>query len=172
MNKNSLIGIIAVIIVLAVGGYVITSKKSNQQSAELPKVTIAMVTFPGYAPLYVAKEKGFTRRFGDEQAKVGILSWGSTEGPIEEAIRKANQLGYEVAALQVKMLHPLPDEEIRNFLSSVQQVIVPELNFTGQFNQIIRAKYLIPTIRLNKCAGMPFTPEEILNKIEEVITKT
>jgi len=121
---------------------------------------------------YIAKEKGFTRRFGDEQAKVGILSWGSTEGPIEEAIRKANQLGYEVAALQVKMLHPLPDEEIRNFLSSVQQVIVPELNFTGQFNQIIRAKYLIPTIRLNKCAGMPFTPEEILNKIEEVITKT
>lgn len=121
---------------------------------------------------YIAKEKGFTRRFGDEQAKVGILSWGSTEGPIEEAIRKANQLGYEVAALQVKMLHPLPDEEIRNFLTSVQQVIIPELNFTGQFNQIIRAKYLIPTIRLNKCAGMPFTPEEILNKIEEVITKT
>jgi 2-oxoglutarate ferredoxin oxidoreductase subunit alpha len=53
---------------------------------------------------YIAKEKGFTRRFGDEQAKVGIISWGSTEGPIEEAIRKANQLGYEVAALQVKML--------------------------------------------------------------------
>ncbi len=120
---------------------------------------------------YIAKEKGFTRRFGDEQAKVGILSWGSTEGPIEEAIRKANQCGYEVAALQVKMLHPLPDEEIRNFINSVQHVIVPELNFTGQFNQIIRAKYLIPTIRLNKCAGMPFTPEEIFNKVEEVITK-
>lgn len=120
---------------------------------------------------HIAKEKGFTRRFGDEQAKVGILSWGSTEGPIEEAIRKANQLGYEVAALQVKMLHPLPDDEIKHFLSSVEHVIVPELNFTGQFNQIIRAKYLVPTIRLNKCAGLPFTPEEILNKIEEVIAK-
>lgn len=120
---------------------------------------------------YIAKEKGFTRRFGDENAKVGILSWGSTEGPIEEAIKKASQMGYEVAALQVKMLHPLPDDEIRQFISSVQQVIIPELNFTGQFNQIIRAKYMIPTVPLNKCAGVPFTPEEILNKIEEVIVK-
>ncbi len=102
---------------------------------------------------------------------MGVLSWGSTEGPIEEAIRKANQLGYEVAALQVKMLHPLPDEDIRHFLNSVQHVIIPELNYTGQFNQIIRAKYMVPTLSLNKCAGVPFTPEEILNKIEEVITK-
>lgn len=120
---------------------------------------------------YISKEKGFTRRFGDEHAKIGILSWGATEGPIEGAIREANQLGYEVAALQVKMLHPLPDEEIQNFLNSVEHVIIPELNFTGQFNQIIRAKYLMKTIPLNKCAGMPFTPEEILNKIEEVMKK-
>ncbi len=102
---------------------------------------------------------------------MGIISWGSTEGPIEEALRKANALGYEVAALQVKMLNPLPDEDIRHFLSQVQHVIVPELNYTGQFAQILRAKYLVPTINLNKCAGVPFTPEEILNKIEEVIGK-
>lgn len=121
---------------------------------------------------YIAKEKGFTRRFGDEQAKVGILSWGSTEGPIEEAIRMANQQGYEVAALQVKMLYPLPDSEIKQFLDSVEHVIVPELNYTGQFSQLLRARYLINTIRLNKCAGLPFTPEEILNKIEEVISRS
>ena len=121
---------------------------------------------------YIAREKGFTRRFGDEHAKVGILSWGSTEGPIEEAIRKSNQSGYEVAALQVKMLHPLPDEEIRNFINSVQHVIIPEINYTGQLNMVIRAKYMIPTIPLNKCAGVPFTPEEIYNKIEEVISKS
>lgn len=120
---------------------------------------------------YIAKEPGFTRRFGDEHAKIGIISWGSTEGPIEAAIREANRSGYEVAALQVKMLNPLPDDDIRNFLSSVQHVIVPELNYTGQFDQILRSKYLIKTTRLNKCAGMPFMPEEILNKIEEVASK-
>lgn len=118
---------------------------------------------------HIAKEKGFTRRFGDENAKVGILSWGSTEGPIEAAIRKAARLGYEVAALQLKMVYPLPEEDIANFLKSVEKVIIPELNFTGQLNHLIRAKYLIDTIPLNKCAGMPFTPEEILSKIEEVM---
>src|SRR3989344_2128990 len=74
----------------------------------------------------ISREKGFTRRFGADHARLGILSWGSTEGPIEQAIRTANRAGIEVAALQVKMLHPLPDEEIRNFLNSVEQVLVPE----------------------------------------------
>jgi len=56
MNKNLLIGIIiVVIIILGVGGYSIL----NKPNVNVPKVTIAMVTFPGYAPLYVAKEKGF-----------------------------------------------------------------------------------------------------------------
>ncbi len=121
---------------------------------------------------YIAKEKGFTRRFGDEHAKVGIMAWGSSEGPIEEAIGMANRDGIEVAALTVKMLNPLPDEEIRHFLNSVEHVLIPELNYTGQFNQIIRAKYMIPTIPLNKCAGVPFTPEEIYNKIEEILSKS
>lgn len=120
---------------------------------------------------YISREKGFTRRFGDDHAKLGILSWGSTEGPIEQAIRTANKAGIEVAALQVKMLHPLPDEEIRNFLNSVEHVLIPEINYTGQFNQVIRAKYMIPTIPLNKCAGVPFSPEEIYNKIEEIVSK-
>ena len=84
MNKNSLIGIIAVIIVLAVGGYVITSKKSNQQSAELPKVTIAMVTFPGYAPLYVAKEKGFFEGVEVELTRIESI------GDIRAAMRSGN----------------------------------------------------------------------------------
>ena len=121
---------------------------------------------------YISREKGFTRRFGDDNAKLGILSWGSTEGPIEQAIRTANHAGIEVAALQVKMIHPLPDEEIRQFINSVEHVLIPELNYTGQLNQVIRAKYMISTIPLNKCAGVPFSPEEIYNKIEEIVSKS
>lgn len=117
---------------------------------------------------YISKEKGFTRRFGDEHAELGILSWGCTEGPIEEAIEEANRQGYEVAALQLKMIHPLPDEEIQSFLSSVKKVMVPELNYTGQLWQLLQARYLKPMIRFNKCAGVPFTAGEIFKKIEEV----
>ena len=59
MNKNLLIGIVIAVLVVGIGGYVYMSSKSAPQTAELPNVKIAMVTFPGYAPLYVAKEKGF-----------------------------------------------------------------------------------------------------------------
>ncbi len=58
MNKNLLVGIIVVVILLVVGGYFVF-KNPNQSNVGIPKVTIAMVTFPGYGPLYVAKEKGF-----------------------------------------------------------------------------------------------------------------
>lgn len=119
----------------------------------------------------IAREKGFTRRFGAEHANIGIISWGSTEGPIEEALLKASALGYEAAALQVKMLNPLPDEEIKTFLNEVKAVIVPELNYTGQFSQILRSRYLVRTEQLNKCAGVPFFPDEIVKKIEEVSKK-
>ncbi|MBI4262040.1 ABC transporter substrate-binding protein [Candidatus Uhrbacteria bacterium] len=58
MKKNLSIGIIIVVLVLGVGGFILF-KKVNPDRTALPKVKIAMVTFPGYAPLYVAKEKGF-----------------------------------------------------------------------------------------------------------------
>jgi len=119
----------------------------------------------------IAKEKGFTRRFGDEHARVGIISWGSTEGSIEEALGKASKAGFEVKALQLKMVNPLPDQDIREFLADLKHVIVPELNYTGQLAMLLRARYLVPTIQLNKVAGVPFTPEDILLKIEEVYKK-
>jgi len=120
---------------------------------------------------FISKEKGFTRRFGDEQSTVGIICWGSTEGPVEEAISVAGQHGLEVKALTIKMLHPLPDEEIRSWMTGLKHVIVPEINFTGQLCQILRGKYLFPFESLTKCGGIPFNPDEILNRIEEAIRR-
>lgn len=58
MNKKILLGVV-IIIILVISGYIIMNNRSIQPTGELPKIKIAMVTFPGYAPLYVAKEKGF-----------------------------------------------------------------------------------------------------------------
>lgn len=120
---------------------------------------------------FIAKEKGFTRLFGDEHATVGVICWGSTEGPVEEAITSAALHGLEVKALTVKMINPLPDEEIRSFLSGLKHVIVPEINFTGQLCHILRARYLFPFHSFTKCVGIPFNPDEILKRIEEVIRR-
>ncbi|MCG3205452.1 MAG: 2-oxoglutarate oxidoreductase subunit KorA [Elusimicrobia bacterium] len=120
---------------------------------------------------FIAKEKGFTRLYGDEHATVGVICWGSTEGPVEEAIGMAAKQGLEVKALTIKMIHPLPDEEIRSFLLGLKHVLVPEINFTGQLCQILRAKYLYPFQSFTKCNGMPFDPDEIFDRIEEVIRR-
>lgn len=58
MSKKNLVGILAIVILL-IGGYMILNKRTGQPASTVPNVNIAMVTFPGYAPLYVAKEKGF-----------------------------------------------------------------------------------------------------------------
>ena len=64
--------------------------------------------------------------------------------------------GVSVAQLQLKMVQPLPEEDIREFINSVDQIIIAELNYGGQFNQIFRSRFLIPTHSLTKCDGLPF----------------
>ncbi len=115
-----------------------------------------------------SKEKGFTTRFGPKKAKVGIIGWGSTQGVIREGVEAANKEGLSVAQLQVKMVFPLPEADIREFIASVDKIIIAELNYTGQFNQIFRAKFLIETISMTKCEGLPFHAEEIIAKLRAV----
>jgi 2-oxoglutarate ferredoxin oxidoreductase subunit alpha len=115
-----------------------------------------------------SKEKGFTTRFGPAKAKIGIIGWGSTQGVIREGAELATAQGISVAQLQLKMIAPLPEAEIKEFIASVEQVVVAELNYTGQLNQMIRGAFLVPTISLTKCEGLPFYAEEILAKLKTV----
>jgi len=90
----------------------------------------------------VSKEKGFTTRFGPKKPK-SVLSVGALhKGCCVKAWEMANAQGMSVRFWQCKMVFPLPDAEIREFIASVEQVIVAELNFAGQFNQILRAPFL------------------------------
>ncbi len=83
MKRNSAIGIIVIILVLGIGGYLFL-QKSNPFTTALPKVKIAMVTFPGYAPLYVAKEKGFFEGVDVELVRIESI------GDIRAAMRSGN----------------------------------------------------------------------------------
>ncbi len=115
-----------------------------------------------------AEELPPPQRYGDGDATTGIIGWGSTEGAIQEAVDRARAKGYKVAALQPKILSPLPDRAIRDFIRSVKTVIVPECNYSGQLANLLGAKYGLQAIRVNKFGGIPFTAGEILRAIEEV----
>ena len=105
--------------------------------------------------------------FGDEKAEIGIVTWGSTAGPVEEAVRIAAEMGFAARALVPRLLNPLPHAELERFFRQVKRVIVPELNFTGQLASVLRSVYRVPTIGLAKVKGVPMDPSEIVAKIAE-----
>src|SRR6266496_4482897 len=115
-----------------------------------------------------AEEIPKPQRYGDQDATIGIIGWGSTEGTIHEAVDRARANGYKVASLHPKILSPLPDLTIQDFIRSVKTVIVPECNYSGQLANLLGAKYGLQAIRVNKFGGIPFTAGEILRAIEEV----
>lgn len=115
-----------------------------------------------------ARELHEARIYGVREAEVGVLGWGSTEGAVREATDRALREGLPVAVLYPEVVNPLPDQAIREFLARVKRVLVPEVNYTGQFAQLLRAKYGLEVHCLNKSEGSPFTPLEIHQKIKEV----
>ncbi len=115
-----------------------------------------------------AEELPAPTRYGDDDALIGIIGWGSTEGAIQEAVDHARRNGYKVASLHPKVLSPLPDQTIRTFIGSVRKVIVAECNYSGQLANLLGAKYGLQAIRVNKFGGIPFTAADIFQAIEEV----
>jgi 2-oxoglutarate ferredoxin oxidoreductase subunit alpha len=108
------------------------------------------------------------RIHGDPHPEIGVIGWGSTEGVIREAVQMARDKGYSVGALHPKILYPQPLAKLREFLQGTKAVIIPEVNYTGQFATALRKRFAYDFIQLNKCIGLPFTPKEIFDKIEEV----
>jgi len=109
-----------------------------------------------------------TRQYGVENPEIGIIGWGSSEGVIREAVQLAVDKGFSVGALHPKILYPQPIAKLRKFIEGTKAVIIPELNFTGQFATLLRKRFAINFVQLNKTTGLPFTPQEIVDKIEEV----
>ena len=75
---------------------------------------------------------------------------------------------YDVSHAHVKYLNPFP-KNLGELLKSYDKVLIPELN-NGQLIKIIRDKYFIDAKGLNKIQGMPFSSEEIKNKIAEMLS--
>ena len=120
-----------------------------------------------FEPLKQSRE--FVRRFGAERAQIGLLCWGTTAGACRGAVRLAAQEDLPVAMLQVQMLAPLPEAAILEFLDSVDLVLVPEVNFQGQFARLVQGTLGVKVHSFTSYGGMPFTRLEILRRIHELV---
>ena len=104
---------------------------------------------------------------GDSKGKLLIVSWGGVFGSVKSAVLKAQQSGYRVSLVHLRHLNPLP-KNLGDILVNFDKILIPELNL-GQLSKIIRSKFLVDAIGLNKIAGKPFSSNEIFEKIESII---
>ena len=112
------------------------------------------------------------KRFGDRgSVDVGLLAWGSTFGEVLEAMQLARREGIRCAAMKVIMLSPLPVEPISAFFDDCAEVLIPELNYEGQFANLISGALGRSVHRLNRVTGSPMQVLEILEAIRGLVAK-
>ncbi len=93
------------------------------------------------------------------RAKVLVLGWGSTYGPITAAARRVRLGGRDVATAHLRHLNPMP-ANLGDVLRRYEQVIVPEMNL-GQLAQLLRARYLIDVHSYSRVRGLPISLGEL-----------
>ena len=100
---------------------------------------------------------------GETTGKLVIVGWGSTFGPIHQAVRRARARGRDVAHVHIRHIWPLPCN-LGDLLKGYEHILVPEMN-TGQLKTVLRDQYLVDAKPLNKVSGQPFRIVEIEDAI-------
>jgi len=101
---------------------------------------------------------------GENKGKLAVVGWGSTFGPIHQAVKRCRLEGLDVSHVHVRYLSPFP-ANLKALLSGFEKVLIPEMN-TGQLVKILRSEFLIDAKGLNKVSGQPFKIREISNAIK------
>src|SRR5207244_1138503 len=104
---------------------------------------------------------------GDPTGDLLVVSWGSTAGSITAAVKAARARGSKIGHLHLRYLNPLPTN-VGEILKRYRKVLVPELNI-GQLLWVLRAKYLVDAVGLNKIQGRPFKQAELEQKFDEML---
>jgi 2-oxoglutarate ferredoxin oxidoreductase subunit alpha len=104
---------------------------------------------------------------GEPGGKLAVVGWGSTFGPIHQAVRRVRARGVDVSHIHLRHIWPMP-RNLGDLLKSYDRIIVPEMN-TGQLKTLLRDQYLVDARPVNKVSGQPFKISEIEAAIEEAL---
>ncbi len=106
---------------------------------------------------------------GDDDADYGIITWGSSQGVVEEAVSRLEDDGHSVKAVGVSEMMPFPEAELTEFVESVEEAMVVEMNASAQFRGLLQkelGRYGEKLTSLLKYNGNPFEPAEIVEGYE------
>jgi 2-oxoglutarate ferredoxin oxidoreductase subunit alpha len=108
--------------------------------------------------------------YGSEESQATMVSWGSTKGPIREAMKLLSAEGIAVDFLQIVYLHPFPKAKVQKIMEKAKKTIVVEHNKTSQLSSLIRDRLLRKVDhKILKYDGRPFNPGFLVDRIKEVL---
>ncbi|MBM4186149.1 MAG: 2-oxoacid:acceptor oxidoreductase subunit alpha [Gemmatimonadetes bacterium] len=102
-----------------------------------------------------------TVALGEDHGPLVVVGWGSTYGPIHQAVRQLLAEGQRVSQIHIRYLKPFP-RNLGDLLKRFDRVLVPEMN-NGQLVTALRAEYLVPAKKLAKVTGKPFKISELVS---------
>jgi 2-oxoglutarate ferredoxin oxidoreductase subunit alpha len=105
--------------------------------------------------------------FGKPSGQLLVIGWGGTHCALREAVENKQRAGGSVSHLHLRYLNPLPGD-LEDILHGFDKVLIPELNM-GQLLKVIRARYLVNALGLNKVQGQAFRVPEVEARIEEML---
>jgi 2-oxoglutarate ferredoxin oxidoreductase subunit alpha len=116
------------------------------------------------------EEKVYFFGSSKKKADVTIVSWGSTKGPILDAMKLLEKDGIGVEFLQIRLISPFPTETVRQRLSGAKLIIGIEQNYSGQMAAVIAEKTMIDVKnKIVKFNGRPMSQDEIYQSVKQVV---
>jgi 2-oxoglutarate ferredoxin oxidoreductase subunit alpha len=105
---------------------------------------------------------------GDPSSDIGILTWGSTWGSVVEAVNRLAAEGIKAHAMAPRMLWPLATDQLEPFFAGKRVIFVPEVNFSGQFAQILGGHYRTTNFhQINIYGGAAFDVADLVEKVKQ-----
>ncbi|HEV3244086.1 MAG TPA: 2-oxoacid:acceptor oxidoreductase subunit alpha [Chthoniobacterales bacterium] len=135
-----------------------------------PKLHMAMTAKRRNKLRKLAEEIPVPEVYGDEKGDTLLVGWGSTYGPIHDAVKMAREHGEKIGALHLRHVHPLPNG-LEKIFANFDRIVTVEMNDQGlygfgQLATILRARYCEPKIEsVTKTDGLTFRVKEILQGV-------
>jgi len=112
------------------------------------------------------------RKFGSDHPDLGILCWGSSAGPVREAVEALNVSDLRVCAFVPRILSPLPTRELQAFVNDCEELLVIELSYSAQFHQYLRSQIDLPRAKthvLARSGGKSLATAEVIAAVRQLL---
>jgi 2-oxoglutarate/2-oxoacid ferredoxin oxidoreductase subunit alpha len=111
------------------------------------------------------------RQYGDPNPEILVIGWGSTAGPIKEAVElAATMTGKKIGGIVPRLIFPSPNDQIRPYIQGCKKAIVIEGNMTGQYASFLRSQFPgFDPLEVHRYDGLPVRRSDVLQKIMEVV---